>query len=123
MQLNGTALSRTVLSAATLLALPMGVLAKTGCKPIQFAHGASTTTISGTAPAEDTVCFTLATGKGQTANLKVTSGANTVFGIDGMVDAQDTYRFTTEHKTYEIDVGQLERSVTPEAFAIDVSVQ
>ena len=123
MKLDGTASTRTALSAAILLALPMGALAKTGCKPMQFAHAASTAIIHGTAPAEDTVCFTLATGKGQTASLKVTSGRNTVFGIDGLVDAQDSYLFTTEHKTYEIDVGQLERSVTPEAFAIDVSVQ
>ena len=123
MQRNETAFSRAAMTAAIMLALPLAALAKPACKPIQFAHGASSTTIHGTAPAEDTVCFTLATGKGQTANLKVTSGTNTVFGIDGLVDAQDSYHFTTEHKTYEIDVGQLERSVTPEAFAIDVSVQ
>ena len=123
MKRNETAFTRMALSAAILLTLPLAATAKTACKPIQFAHGASSTTIHGTAPAEDTVCFTLATAKGQTATLKVAAGANTIFGIDGLVDAQDSYHFTTEHKTYEIDVGQLERSVTPEAFAIDVSVK
>ncbi len=118
-----TVSTRSMLAAAFLLAWAPAALAKPACKPIQFAHGASSATIHGTAPADDTVCYTLATGKGQTADLKVTSGSNTVFGIDGLVDAQESYHFTTERKTYEIDVGQLERSVTPEAFAIDVSVR
>ena len=93
------------------------------CTQIRFETGQSSSTIRGLAPAGDVVCYTMATGRGQTAVLKVISGNNTIFAIDGLVDARDDYSFRTERKTYRILVGQLMRAVSPQAFAISVSVR
>lgn len=93
------------------------------CKPIRFEAGRSSTSIRGEAPPDDVVCYSLATGRGQRAALKVTAGRNTIFSIEGLVDARDDYEFTTEQKTYLIRVGQLMRAVAPEAFAISISVR
>jgi hypothetical protein len=93
------------------------------CKPIRFETDRLSTTIHGEAPPEDVVCYTLATNRGQRATLKVIAGRNTIFSIDGLVDARNAYDFTTEQKTYRIRVGQLMRAVAPESFAISVSVR
>jgi hypothetical protein len=93
------------------------------CKPIRFDANRVSATIHGEAPPEDVVCYTLTTGRGQRAALKVTAGRNTIFSIEGLVDARNAYDFTTEQKTYRILVGQLLRAVAPEAFAISVSVR
>jgi hypothetical protein len=95
------------------------------CKPIRFETNSFSTIHRGEAPPEDedVVCYTLATGRGQRAALKVIAGRNTIFSIEGLVDARDVYDFTTEQKTYRIRVGQLMRAVAPEAFAISVSVR
>ena len=94
-----------------------------GCKPIHFAAGERSTTVKGSAPAEGVVCYSIGTGADQTATLKVTSGDNTVFTIDGLVDAQDSYTFKTERKTYKVLVGQLMRSASAEKFSLDVVVK
>jgi hypothetical protein len=93
------------------------------CKPIRFETNSFSTILRGEAPPEDVVCYTLATGRGQRAALKVIAGRNTIFSIEGLVDSRDVYDFTTEQKTYRIRVGQLMRAVAPEAFAISVFVR
>ena len=93
------------------------------CQPIRFEAGHASTTLRGMAPVEAVACYSMATGRGQTATLKVTAGGNTVFTIDGLIDAQDDYSFTTAHKTYRILVGQLMRAVSPEAFVLTVTVK
>ena len=113
------------LGLAMLLLIP-GVWpaqAAAACRAIRFEAGHDTAVVNGRAPADGTVCYTLATGNGQAAKLKIVTGSNTIFSIDGLVDAQDEYSFRTERKTYEIDVGQLMRSNTAEAFALSVSVK
>ena len=105
-----------------LLALP-GLARGAPCTPIRFAKGHSSAVITGKAPVDDVVCYTLATGAGQHARLKILTGANTVFSIDGLVDAQDNYSFTTAHKSYEITVGQLNRATEAEAFSLEVGVK
>jgi hypothetical protein len=111
-----------LLIAAALCGAPIAWAAD-ACQPIRFEPGHNSTTLLGSAPANDVVCYVMTTGRGQTATLKVVSGDNTIFSIDGMVDAQDSYSFKTERKTYRIQVGQLMRADAPEAFAIDVSVK
>jgi hypothetical protein len=50
------------------------------CTPIQFARGTSSATVNGTAQSTDasdtpiSSCYTLATGRGQTATLKLVHG-------------------------------------------------
>jgi hypothetical protein len=46
-----------------------------------------------------------------------------VFSVEGVTDAQDKYRFTTEQKTYRITVGQLMRSVTDEPFTFTIAIE
>jgi hypothetical protein len=108
--------------------LALGVVLVTGavnaqsCEPIHFKRGSYSGTVEGVAPAEDVVCYELATGAGQRATVKVT-GKNVIFSIGGVIDAQDEYSFTTKKQTYRIIVGQLMRSITKEPFTLTVSVR
>ena len=74
------------------------------CETIRFKRGESSGIVRGMAPANDVVCYQMSTGAGQKASLAI-EGNNCIFSIDGVVDAQDRYSFTTEKKTYRIRVG------------------
>ncbi|MFY9975313.1 MAG: hypothetical protein WAK53_13720 [Chromatiaceae bacterium] len=91
------------------------------CETIRFKHGESSGTVTGMAPPDDVVCYQMSTVAGQQANVTI-KGTNCIFSIEGVVDAQDRYSFTTEKKTYKINVGQLMRAVAPERFTLSVSV-
>jgi hypothetical protein len=109
--------------AATLIPC----LAYAACEPIRFAPGASSATINGMAlPAVSPfVCYTLATGKGQTASLKLTrSNGDTAFNISDVIDNRDEYSFKTEARTYQISLYQMSRGATkPAPFTLSVSVR
>jgi hypothetical protein len=112
--------------AATLLPGVSAALAQepTNCMAIHFATGRSSATVRGSVGSTDEPfpCYTLATGKGQTATLKFTkTNGNMAFTIYGLVDDQDGYSFKTEAKTYKFIVFQTLRS-TPDPFALQVSV-
>jgi hypothetical protein len=112
--------------AATLLPGVSAALARepTNCMAIHFATGRSSATVRGSVGSTDEPfpCYTLATGKGQTATLKFTkTNGNMAFTIYGLVDDQDGYSFKTEAKTYKFIVFQTLRS-TPDPFALQVSV-
>ena len=111
------------LTVALLSLSPTWAEAQERCRPIQFAQNQSSAEIRGTAPAEGGVCYTLATGEGQTARVRVLSGKNIIFNIEGVTDPRDDFEFRTQRKTYRINVAQLMRSVTPEAFKVSVSVR
>ena len=113
--------------AATLLPGGSAALAQepTNCMAIHFATGRSSATVRGSVGSTDEPfpCYTLATGKGQTATLKFTkTNGNMAFTIYGLVDDQDGYSFKTEAKTYKFIVFQTLRS-TPDPFALQVSVE
>ena len=93
------------------------------CETLQFKRGESSGTVNGLAPPDDLICYQLTTGQGQTATLRVMAGQNIIFSISGVVDAQNSYTFTTEKKTYEITVGQLMRAVTDEPFSLFVAIE
>ena len=93
------------------------------CTPIRFEAGRFSASIHGTAPAESVVCYSLAASRGQHVALKVVSGRNTIFSVEGLVDARNVYEFQTEQKSCRILVGQLMRSITPEAFTISVAAR
>lgn len=117
--------TRTFRSAAflALCALLFAAAAQAQrCEPIRFQRGHDSGTVRGVAPPDDVVCYELATGAGQKANVKVT-GQNVMFSIDGVIDGQDKYSFTTEKKTYRILVGQLMRAVSGAPFSLAVSVK
>jgi hypothetical protein len=113
------------------LALAVGLLASTlgtqvvhagGCETIRFQRGESSGSVHGVAPPDDVVCYQMTTGAGQTATLEI-QGRNVMFSIDGVVDGQDRYSFTTEKKTYRVHVGQLMRAVQGEPFTLSVSIE
>ena len=111
----------------SMLALALSMLAMTtvqaeNCETIQFQRGHSSTTIEGVAPPDSTICYQITTAAGQTADIAI-SGVNMMFSVEGVIDAQDKYRFTTEKKTYRITVGQLMRSVTDEPFTLNISIK
>jgi hypothetical protein len=111
-----------MIAVPVLLGLGAATQAHAACTPIKFAAGTTGADVEGVAPPEDVLCYSLETGNGQTATVRVAQGRNIIFSILDMVDAQDNYTFTTEAKTYEIIVGQLMRSVTDEPFTLEISV-
>ena len=92
--------------------------------PIHFARGQSFATVRGAVGSDEPFpCYTLDTGKGQTATLKFTkTNGNMAFSIYGLVDDRDSYSFKTEAKTYKFVVFQNMRA-TPDPFALMVSVR
>jgi hypothetical protein len=77
---------------------------------------------SGTAPPEDTICYSFAAGAGQTARLRVT-GNNMIISVIGVGDGRDSWTFTTKAQTYKFIVGQLMRSVTLEPYTVTLSIK
>ena len=107
---------------AVLLMLVAALSTAEECKAIRFEAGHYSGTVKGVAPPDDTLCYSLTTGSGQRAELTIV-GKNMIFSIDGVVDAQDAYSFTTKQKTYKVYVGQLMRSVTDEPFSLRITVK
>ncbi len=75
------------------------------CETIRFQRGHSSAVVEGVAPPDSALCYQITTAAGQTADIAI-SGVNMVFSVEGVTDAQDKYRFTTEQKTYRITVGR-----------------
>lgn len=90
----------TALSAIAFASLGLSVAAQAqeNCKPVQFARGQSSATIHGTAPPEDTICYSFAARADQTAHLRIT-GNNMIISIIGVGDARDSWTFTTKAQT------------------------
>ena len=100
--------------------------AHAACSPIRFAPGASSAIVKGIARSDDsTTCFTLATGRGQTATFKMIEGPkdDAAFTIEGVVDDHDSYTFKTEAKTYTINVFRTFAREPDEPFTMQVSVK
>lgn len=109
-----------LIPALVLAFLFTGAAQAEQCETIRFKRGESSGTVTGMAPPDDVVCYRMSTGAGQKASV-VIKGNNCIFTMEG-ADARDHYSFITEKKTYEIRVGQLMRSVTPQPFTLSVSV-
>jgi len=118
-------MSRVLTIAWTLLGItPAFAQQPTTCTPIHFARGTSSASLSGRVGSDEPFpCYTLATGRGQTATLKFTrTNGNMAFTIDDVVDDRDSYSFKTAARTYKFTVFQTLRS-TPDAFTLMVSVK
>jgi len=96
----------------------------TNCAPIRFARGQSSAIVRGLVGSDEPFpCYTLATGKGQTATFKFTkTNGNMAFSIYGLVDDRDSYSFKTEAKTYKFIVFQTLRA-PPDPYALMVLVK
>jgi hypothetical protein len=115
---------KTIVLAFPPLILPS--VAHATCEPIRFAPGKSSVNIEGTVPPNGQgICYTIATAKGQTAQVKLTrANSNTAFTIPDVVDNRDDYTFKTEARTYQIDIYQIFRTATqPARFTLSVGVR
>jgi hypothetical protein len=112
--------------AAMLLLGGSAALAQepTNCTPIRFARGQSSATVNGSVGSDEPFpCYTLATGKGQTATFKFDrTNGNMAFSIYGLVDDRDSYSFNTAARNYKFIVFQTMRAA-PSPFALTVSVK
>ncbi len=92
------------------------------CETIRFQRGNNGTVVKGVAPPDSVICYVITTAEGQIADVTVL-GVNMMFSVEGVIDAQDKYQFSTEKKTYRINVGQLMRSVTDQPFTLEISIK
>jgi hypothetical protein len=102
-----------------------GALGAERCQPIKFSRGTSSATVHGTARSEDLACFTLETGAGQTATVKLVGHPrdDTAFNIGGVVDNRESHTFKTKATTYKIDVYRTFPRGRPTPFTLSVSVR
>lgn len=99
-------------------------LADEPCKSIQFKPGTSSIVLSGTVPPEGGDCYLFSTRSGQTVKASIESEHdNVIFSILEVVDAVTEHEFKSKKTTYEIRVGQLFRSVTPESYQLTLSIK
>lgn len=92
------------------------------CVPVLFGSDQTSADVSGSAPPDDVVCYSLRTVAGQRVNIKVVAGKNIIFSVKGLADARDQYDFVADRSRYEFVVGQLMRAVAPKDFRIRIDI-
>jgi len=102
------------------IAFAPSVFAQDNCASVKFPEGQDSAIIDGLAPANDIVCYRLETKIGQKITLKVLRGANTIFSVADVQDAEDHLTFTAQKLSYDINIGQLMRAARPEKFRISI---
>lgn len=112
------------LAIALLTAFP-GIAFADSCTAIKFQRGKSGAVVQGTAYSDSMTCFSLETGAGQTATVKIASsgGEDTAFNIGGVVDNQTAYSFKTSAGVYQIDVYRTFAREAPVPFTMSVEVR
>ena len=114
-----------MLRLALLLCLSPLVAGAQGCPgatAIRFAPGASSEEVAGLVPPDGMLCYDIGVGEGQQARIRILEGDNVVFGVEGLIDAQDDYAFVAERGTYRIRVMPLLRTATPKPFRMGVEI-
>ncbi len=123
MNISGSLVPRILLSTLMLAAQAVSA-ASSHCEAVQFKTGSFSATVQGDVDPEGVRCYSIATAKGQTADLSVKSKHNnTIFSIEGLADGRDQYTFTTEKKTYKIFVGQLMKAVEKDHFTLTITIR
>ena len=104
--------------------LPLAAAADPPCKTISFESGAGSTEIQGEAPAEGVQCLRFGASKGQTVRISVKSPRKqVVFTIDGLVDNQEKYHFTSAQKTYDLLLHQTLNAAAPVGYVLTLSIK
>lgn len=119
------------LAAAVLIGIGFNstVAVAGDCKAVKFKRGAYSTTLKDSIGANETDCFTVATGANQTmkVNLYDQQGnavkENVVASIEGEGDARDQFNFKTKKQTYQINVFQLEELITVSKYKLVINVR
>lgn len=111
--------------AILLLTMSPSLAVADTCTAIKFQRGKSSAVVSGTAYSDSMTCFTLETGAGQAATIKIVSsgGEDTAFNIGGVVDNQAAYSFKTSAGVYQIDVYRTFAREAPVPFKMSVEVR
>lgn len=123
MNLSGSLLPGILLPIMMLAAQPANA-APPSCEAIHFKAGSFSATVQGDVDPEEVRCYSIATAKGQLAELSIKSRHNnTIFSIEGVADGRDQYRFTTEKKAYKILVGQLMKAVDKDRFTLTITIR
>ncbi|WP_312846867.1 peptidoglycan-binding domain-containing protein [Stappia sediminis] len=94
-----------------------------GCIPIRLTAMNDMVEVSGVAPPEDVTCYRISSNANRLVRVEVLRGANIVFSLKDIVDAQTHYIFPMRDKPVEMVVGQLMRSVQDEAYRVRIAVQ
>lgn len=99
-------------------------LAGEPCKNIQFKPGTSSIVLSGTVPPEGGDCYLFSTRAGQTVKASIESEYdNVAFSIMDVAEVVAEHEFKSKKATYQIGVGPLFRSVTPENYELTLSIK
>lgn len=114
------AITAVLLALIAAIISPPPSFAQRSCTPIKFPTGKDTAVLSGLAPADDVICYSLDADIGQKFALKVLRGDNTFFSVVDLPDAENDFTFTAQRTMYEIDIGQLSRARRQEKFRISV---
>ena len=123
MKLAGSFIPR-ILLLTMMLAAQAVIAAPNSCEAIHFKAGSFSATVRGQVDPEEVRCYSIATAKGQTADLSVKSkNNNTIFSIEELADGLDQYKFITEKKTYKIFVGQLMKAVEKDQFILTITIR
>ena len=93
------------------------------CQEIRFAPGAVSGDVQGQVSEGQPLCFSFATGAGQTARLQLSGTQNACFNVRGLVDCQDDFSFRTAARSYQVDVHQLFRGPGAETFSLQLSIR
>lgn len=93
------------------------------CQEIRFAPGAVSGDVQGQVSEGRPLCFSFATGAGQTARLRLSGTENACFNVRDMVDCQDDFSFRTAARSYEVGVHQLFRGPGSETFSLQLSIR
>jgi hypothetical protein len=114
-----------MLKLTTLLALVLFVpsAAAQQCEEISFSSGTTSGEVSGRVTEENPMCFTFASGAGQTAKLDLYGSDNACFTIDNVVDCQSNYSFETAQQTYKVGVYQLFPDYEAEDFTLRLTIE
>jgi hypothetical protein len=94
--------------------------AQEGCRSIGFPKGKSGIVLTGQAPAGDVISYRQDAEVGERFTLKVLHGANTIFSVVDVRDADDHLTFTAQKTGYQVNVRQLMRAAKPETFRISI---
>lgn len=113
---------RFILAALVILGGTGSVHAQ-DCAEIRFPRGANGTTISGTIPPDQILCYRLDVAVGQEAELSITGSRDDIaFTIDDEVDNRSAWSYVTKQPRYLIRVYTTFRSATAESFDLRIRV-
>lgn len=113
--------NQLIISIAILM-LVVTVAQAENCELIKFSNDQSTTIVESVISPDEILCYEIETVIGKKVAIEI-EGANVMFSIENVVDAQEEYQFIAEKDTHRIIVSQLMQSVVEEPFTLIISIK